>query len=142
MLMDIDNGTSCYNVGANTSIPINAWEWINYNDGSTANVIKATLSQGSHTFKLTGTAAGVSVDRIVALSDASCVPTGTGDNCAPSNVLGPSVSLTAPAASATVSGTATVSATASSAAGVTQVGVTQVVFKVDGSTIATDTASP
>ncbi len=49
----------------------------------------------------------------------------------------PSVSLTAPAAGATVSGSATISATASD-----NTGVASVDFRVDGATIATDSTSP
>src|SRR5580700_9615901 len=81
ILLNIDNGTTCYDIGGSTTLPSNTWEWINYNDGNTANTIRLTLSQGNHSLELIGTAGGVAVDRIEAVSDASCIPSGTGDNC-------------------------------------------------------------
>jgi hypothetical protein len=81
ILLNIGSGSSCYDIGDSSAIPANAWEWIDYNDGNTANAIRLSLSQGNHTFELIGTAQNVAVDRIEALSDASCVPSGTGDNC-------------------------------------------------------------
>ena len=54
-----------------------------------------------------------------------------------SDASAPSVSLTSPANGATVSGTVSLSATASD-----NVGVTQVVFLVDGAVVATDTSAP
>jgi YVTN family beta-propeller protein len=56
---------------------------------------------------------------------------------APSDTTGPSVSITSPAAGATVTGTVAVAATASDAAG-----VASVTFKVDGTVIGTDTSAP
>lgn len=80
ILLKIDN-TSCYNVGANSSLPTSTWEWVNYSDGSSANAISLSLSAGSHTLEFVGTYAGVEVDRVLAVPGTSCTPTGTGDNC-------------------------------------------------------------
>lgn len=55
----------------------------------------------------------------------------------PADVTAPTVSITSPLNGATVSGSTSLQATASDA-----VGVTSVVFRVNGSTIATDTSSP
>ncbi|MFO1152046.1 MAG: DUF4082 domain-containing protein [Rhodospirillales bacterium] len=55
----------------------------------------------------------------------------------PSDITPPSVSLTAPASGATVSGSVTVSANASD-----NIGVASVDFRVDGTVISTDTTSP
>lgn len=115
------------------------WTWVDYNDGSGSNVIQTSLSQGTHTFVLTGTQSGVGIDRIEALSDGSCTPSGTGDNCAPPpDTTAPSVSITALTSGATVSGTTTITASASD-----NVGVASVQFKLDGSNLGSaDTASP
>jgi len=138
ILLSID-GTNCYNVGGGSSIPANSWAWVNYNDGSSSNVIQASLSQGTHTFVLTGTQSGVGIDRIEALTDGSCIPTGTGDNCAPPpDTTAPTVSISAPASGATVSGTTTITANASD-----NVAVASVQFKLDGNNLGSaDTASP
>lgn len=138
ILLNIDN-TSCYNVGGGSSIPANTWTWVNYNDGSASNAIKLSLSQGNHTFTLTGTETGVSIDRIEVLSDATCTPSGVGDNCTPvADTTPPTVSLSAPANNATVSGTTTVSATASD-----NVAVASVQFRLDGANLGpVDIASP
>jgi peptidoglycan/xylan/chitin deacetylase (PgdA/CDA1 family) len=55
----------------------------------------------------------------------------------PADATAPTVSLTAPASGATVSGTTTISASASD-----NVGVTKVEFLVDGAVVGTDTTSP
>ncbi len=131
------DGATCYNVGASTSIPANTWTWVNYADGATATPITLSLSAGTHTIKLIGTQAGVSVDRLLFYSDASCVPTGTGDNCQSGDATAPTVSLVAPTNNATVSGVTTMTATASDASG-----ISQVKFLVDGTVVSTDTTSP
>jgi len=82
VLLNVDNNTSCYNVGDSSSLPVGSWEWVDYNDGSTSNVINLTLSAGTHTFEFVGTDPNVEIDRILAVPTSdSCTPTGTGDNC-------------------------------------------------------------
>jgi len=135
-LLQVD-GTTCYNVGG-ASIPANTWTWVDYQGGNTATKVQQSLSQGAHALVLLGNAPGVKIDRVVALSDTSCVPTGTGDNCnVPSDTTPPVVTLTAPAEGASVSGTVTVSASASD-----NTGVTKVEFYDNTTLIATDTTSP
>lgn len=135
-LLEVDGG-SCYNVGGAT-ITANTWTWVDYQGGSSANKVQQSLSQGSHTLKLIGNAPGVKVDRVVAVSDTTCVPTGTGDNCnVPSDTTPPTVTLTAPQEGATVSGSVPLTATASD-----NVGVTKVEFYDNSSLVATDTTSP
>jgi len=73
------NGT-CYNVGGGSSIPTNSWQWVNYYDGSSANVMQQSLSQGTQSILLTGTASGVRVDA-VEFVPGSCTPSGNGSNC-------------------------------------------------------------
>lgn len=89
VLLDIDSAT-CYTVGG-SSVPTYASGTSTYFSGNTTNwinrtssdvVISQSLSSGSHTIKLIGTGEGVVVDRVLFTSDDSCIPTGTGDNCA------------------------------------------------------------
>lgn len=79
-LLEVD-GNTCYTVG-DSAIPANTWTWVNYQGGNTSSLITANLSAGSHTVKMIGREANVKLDRVLFLSDTSCVPTGTGDNCA------------------------------------------------------------
>ncbi len=132
----IDTST-CFNVGGSASIPANTWTWVNYQNGVTTTPNTVSLTAASHTVKLIGTSPGVSVDRVILTSDSTCTPTGTGTNCATGDATPPTVSLTAPASGATVSGTSTLTATASDASG-----IQSVKFAVDGTVVNTDTSSP
>jgi hypothetical protein len=140
--LEID-GANCYIVGDNNAIPTGTWTWVNYQNGTTTSILDLSLTTGSHTFKMIGREDGVKLDRVILTSDTSCVPSGTGDNCggvpvAPGDTIPPTVSLTAPTAGATLTGTASLSATASD-----NVGVAGVQFKVDGTNVgAEDTTSP
>ena len=78
--LQIDCGSPISVGGAN--LTADTWTWVNYKDGNTASKITATLTAGSHDFFLTGEDPGVIVDRVIFATDANCVPTGTGDNCA------------------------------------------------------------
>lgn len=135
-LLEID-GANCYNVGGG-SIPASTWTWVDYHSGSSSSKVQLSLSQGSHSLKLIGNAPGVKVDRVVAVSDLTCVPTGFGDNCnVPDDNQPPTVTLTAPAEGASVSGTVSLTASATD-----NVGVTKVEFYDNSSLITTDTSSP
>jgi hypothetical protein len=148
--LNIDN-TNCYNVGGDSSIPTTgSWDWVDDYDGNTANLVNVSLSQGTHSFKLTGSQSGISIDRLIAVpvtsgGAVSCTPTNTqvataGDNCAPLNNTAsapPTVSVTAPAASATVSGTTTISASATDS-----LGIASVQFELDGSALGSPIVAP
>jgi chitodextrinase len=135
-LLQVD-GSTCYTVGG-AALTANSWTWVDYQSGSNTNKIQQSLAQGSHTLVLIGNAPGVKVDRIIAVSDTSCVPTGTGDNCnTPSDTAPPAVTLTAPAEGSSVSGSVSLTASASDS-----VGVTKVEFYDNTSLIATDTSAP
>ncbi len=151
-LLDID-GTSCYTVGGSSSIATSAgltanppsgtinWVWVDYQNGTTSSKITQTLTAGNHTFKSIGSKPNVAVDRVIVTSDLNCMPTGTGQNCAnPPDTTLPTVSITAPANSSTVSGTVSVTATASDDSGT----VSKVEFYIDNSStpVATDTSAP
>ena len=135
-LLEVDGG-SCYNVGGG-SISANTWTWVDYQGGTTSNKVQQSLSAGNHTLKLIGNAPGVKVDRVIAVSDTSCTPTGNGDNCnAPNDTQAPTVTLTAPKDGATVSGTTAITATASD-----NTSVGRVEFYDNTTLVGTDTSSP
>ncbi len=134
------NNDPCIVVGDSSSLSNTVWSWVNYRDGNTSSPISVTLSAGNHTFKMIGRESNVRLDRIILTTDTSCVPTGIGENCAnPADTTPPTVSMTAPANNATISGTVTVSANADD-----NVGVTRVEFYRSGSTtpLATRTSAP
>jgi len=130
------DGGCAYNVGDSTSIPASTWTWVNYQDGTTSSTVNVTLTAGAHTLTYTGKEANVQLDRVLLLTDLSCVPTGTGDNCAVNDTTSPSVGVDSPLAGATVSGTVTIAASASDASG-----VKQVEFLIDNVVVSTDTTS-
>lgn len=134
--LEVDGG-NCITVGGG-SIPANTWTWVDYQNGNTSTKIDLSLTSGAHSFNLIGIQPSVAVDRVVLTSDTSCIPTGTGDNCAnPPDTTAPSVSLTAPTNGATVSGSSVnISATASD-----DVGVSKVEFYINSSLVATDMTS-
>jgi hypothetical protein len=135
-LLEVDGG-NCYNVGGG-SISANTWTWVDYHDGASASKNQQSLSAGNHTLKLIGNADGVKVDRVIALSDTNCVPSGNGDNCnTPSDTTAPTVTLTAPSEGTSVSGSVNLAATATD-----NTGVSRVEFYDNTTLIATDTSSP
>lgn len=143
--LEID-GTSCYTVGG-SSVPTyasgsstyfnnNSTNWISKTSGGAQ--IDVTLSAGNHSLKLIGNAPDVVVDRIVMTVDTTCVPTGTGDNCAvPPDTTSPVVAITSPANNAVVTGSQVFEADATD-----DVGVTKVEFRVDGILRITKTDVP
>ncbi len=135
-LLEVDGG-SCITVG-DSAITANTWTWVDYQSGNSATKTNLTLSTGNHTFKMIGREPSVSLDLVILTADTTCVPTGVGTNCSnPGDTTQPSVSLTAPANNATVSGTVPLTATASD-----DVGVTKVEFRVGATIVNTDTTSP
>ena len=144
-LLEVD-GANCYTVGGST-VPTyangattyfvnNSTNWISKTSAGTQ--IDVSLTAGAHTLKLIGNGAGVVVDRLILTQDTTCVPTGTGDNCAnPPDTTPPVVSITSPANNATISAVTTVTANATD-----DVAVSKVEFYVDGTLKATDTTSP
>jgi hypothetical protein len=86
--LQIDN-TSCNLSLGGATIPANTLTWINYQNGSTTNHLTVNLTGGQHQFILAGASAGISIDKILLLTNVSCTPTGDGSNCQPG---GPSAS--------------------------------------------------
>ncbi len=131
--------TNCYVVGDNDTIPANTWTWVDYQNGNASSKIDVNFTTtGNHNIKLIGREDGVKVDRVIAVTDTSCTPTGTGDNCAAPDTTAPTTSITAPTSGATVSGAVNITANASDDSGV----VNKVEFYVDGSLVNTDISSP
>lgn len=134
--LDVD-GTSCYTVG-DSQVPAGAWTWVDYQGGNSASKINMTLTAGTHNLKLVGREAGVAVDRVIMVADTTCVPTNTGNNCLVDvDQTPPVVSLTAPAADATVNGKVNVAATATDTGG-----IGKVEFYVDNTLKTTVAAAP
>lgn len=139
ILLEVDN-TDCYNVGGNSSMATNTWEWVNYYDGNAANTISLPLTAGSHTFEFIGTAGGVEVDRVLLLSDATCTPTGTGNNCDQTTTSDPTVSVTTgPSNGALVRGSISLNATATAGTGDT---ISQAQLLMNGAAVQTVTSAP
>ncbi|HTB48477.1 MAG TPA: fibronectin type III domain-containing protein [Verrucomicrobiae bacterium] len=135
LLLNMDNatGTNCYAVSGASITAANTWTWVD----ATAGLTTPTFTQANHTLVVTGTQSGAALDSIEFLSDPSCNPNNT--DCATStDTTPPTVSVTAPANGATVSGTTSLTATASDDSGT----VSKVEF-YDGTTLlGTDTTSP
>lgn len=137
--LEID-GNTCFAVGGGDQIPANAWTWVNYHDGNVFTSVQHNFSTtGNHTVKLIGNEPNAKLDRVIFTQDMSCVPTGTGDNCAePPDSTPPAVSLTEPASNATVGGQVNVSANASDA----DSGVGKVEFYHGSTKIGEDASYP
>jgi fibronectin type 3 domain-containing protein len=136
VLLDIDGGT-CFTVG-NSNTTAGGWTWVNHQNGTFTSKVTATLTAGNHTITLVGNEPGVKVDRVLAVLDQNCTPTGNGDNCmATSDTQKPAVTITQPASGSTVSGSTTISANATD-----NVGVSKVEFYVDNQLVLSDTSAP
>jgi len=135
-LLEVD-GTSCFVVG-DSGITPNTWTWVNYQNGNTASKITLNLTAGNHAVKMIGREPSVQLGRILFLSDAGCVPAGNGSNCTiAEDTTPPAVSVSAPAAGASVSGTANITANATD-----NTGVLKVEFYINGALVSTSTNSP
>jgi hypothetical protein len=100
LMLQVDGGT-CYNVGGGSAITPSTWTWVNYQNGSAAQVMQASLTAGNHSLELIGISPGVEVDSVLLLANASCIPTGTGSNCTTGQPAPTAPTLTASAASST-----------------------------------------
>lgn len=79
--LEIDDEICNITVG-DATIPANTWSWVDYQNGTTSSKIDVTLTAGTHTFKAYGREPNVKLDRIVFSGVSSCIPSGTGGNCA------------------------------------------------------------
>jgi chitodextrinase len=137
-LLEVD-GNTCYTVG-DSAVAAGAWTWVDYQNGTVSSKVQQSLSAGSHTIKLVGREAGVKLDKVLFVTDTTCVPTGLGDNCttaATGDTEPPTVDITAPNANANITNTVNVTANADD-----NTAVTKVEFYVNGTLASTDTTSP
>lgn len=134
----IDNGCTTI-VGDSASIPPNVWTWVNYTGGNTTAYHDVTLTAGTHQLTYTGKEAGVLLDRVLFISDTSCEPKDTGDNCADADGISPSVAITSPAAGSGITKGSTLPINANAT---DNVAVTKVEFYVDGTLKNTDVTAP
>jgi hypothetical protein len=81
-LLQVDQTTCNVSVGGGTAIPAGSYTWVNYQNGSVSSLVDIPLTAGTHNVILAGQGASLTVDRLIFTTDTSCVPTGTGDNCA------------------------------------------------------------
>lgn len=133
--LEID-GQNCFIVGG--GLTASSWTWVDYQNGNTADKIQLSLAKGDHTLKMIGLKPNVQLDKIIMVSDTSCVPTGFGDNCnTPADTTAPTVTLNTPAEGVTVTGTVPISATASD-----NVGVAKVEFYLNSTLLNTTVSAP
>lgn len=142
MHVQIDNGP--VETFGGKAINANSWTWVDYKNGDSSNKTIQSLSEGTHTVKITGIDRGVKLDRVL-ISNETCTPVGFGNNCAnttstPEREPGKpypaaAVTISSPANRSTVSGTVTVK---SGATFPTQ----EVSFRIDNTWQATDKSSP
>lgn len=134
--LEID-GTTCYTVGG-TSLSPNTWTWVDYQNGSVSNKIQQTLTAGNHTVKFIGVAPNVKLDKLIVASDLTCVISDGNTSCVPpADTTPPTLSLTAPANGATVSGPTKLTASASD-----NTGISKVDFYANSTLLGSDTSSP
>lgn len=129
----------CYEVGG-SSVTAGNWVWIPYQSSGTSAMLDKYLTAGTHKLTLIGNSEGVKVDRLVLVSDLNCTPTGMGDNCDSSvtaDLTPPTVSISAPAASATVAGSTDITESASD-----NVGVSKVETYINSTLLSTKTSAP
>ena len=135
--LQVDDTTCNVAVAAN-GITANTWTWVDYQAATTTNKLDVALTAGAHTLIMAGKDDNVELDRIILTQDTTCIPTGTGDNCAyPPDTTPPTVAITAPTTNTSLTGTTTVAVTATD-----DVAVAKVEVYVDGVLKASDTASP
>lgn len=119
-VLEVDNAI-CYTFG-DAGLTPGAWTWVNYQNGKTTSKVILNLSAGTHTLRAIGTEPKVKFDRILAVQDQNCTPTGNGDNCmVASDTVKPTLKINEPNNATTVSGKLSVKATATDNAAVSKV---------------------
>lgn len=83
--LQLDND-SVVQVGGSSLVP-NIWSWVDWKNNNNTDKLVMSLTAGTHDINIVGLSPGVMIDKIM-ITDESCQPTGTGDNCSltsPSN---------------------------------------------------------
>gem|GEM_PF-1041205 len=116
--LQVDSAYCQITIGNSATIPTGQFTWLDYQNATPSNKVNLTLSAGSHTMIVAGLDPGVGIDKILLLSDQSCVPVGQGTNCgtAPTTIPPPigggtpaPIVSTMPGSSGSISGSAVVS---------------------------------
>ncbi|HUB93930.1 MAG TPA: hypothetical protein VMB52_05500 [Verrucomicrobiae bacterium] len=68
-------------VGGGSGTPGGAFTWVDYQNGSSTNLMNVTLDKGNYTLNMAGVTPGVGVDKLFLTGDTNCIPTGDGSNC-------------------------------------------------------------
>lgn len=90
--MQVDNTFCNLSLGGG-SVTAGALTWIDYQNGDTASKVTLTgLTSGAHVVTLAGKDAGLSVDKLLFLTDTACTPSGDGSNCQASGTPSPTTS--------------------------------------------------
>lgn len=79
-LLQIDENCP-FTVGNLDTMVLNNWQFVDFQNGKTAEKIDVEFSIGTHTIKIIGSEQGLQLDRILLTTNTSCVPIDTGDNC-------------------------------------------------------------
>ena len=139
--VQVDNGCPV-NVGG-SSLAAGEWSWVNSQNGNPTSSTSLSLTAGSHTFILTGSSPGLSIDSILLATDPTCVPVDTGANCLapipppPTDITPPTTILTSPVTGAVLTGSAALTATATD-----DTAVARVDFLSNGAVIDSTTTPP
>lgn len=135
--LQVDDANCNITIAAN-GIAANTWTWIDYQAATTTNKLDVALTAGAHTLIMAGKDDNVELDRVILTQDTTCIPTGTGDNCAyPPDTTPPTVAITSPTTNATLTGVTTVNVSASD-----DVAVAKVEVYIDGVLKSSDTVAP
>lgn len=119
-VLQIDDSV-CGVIVGDGSVPTSGWKWVDYKQGGQK--ITVNLTAGTHTVKMIGREDSVKVDKLLFLSDQSCVPENFGDNCEVVQDTTPPEKPTfnAPTNNEDVVGTKNLNVTATDTVGVTKV---------------------
>ena len=134
------NFSSCGHViGNNTSVSSSTWTWVDSKQasetGTASKVDIPNLPGGSYTMRMSGTEAGVKLDKIMLIGvvsgNSECTPTSTGDNCEVLEDTSPPIaSITSPVGGLTVANPIKVTVDARDA----ETGISKVEFFVHAAT--------
>ncbi len=80
--LQVDSSYCNLSLGGGNSVTAGSLIWVNFQNGNLASkVTLAGLAAGAHQVTLAGQDVGVSVDKLLLLTDTGCTPTGDGANC-------------------------------------------------------------
>jgi chitodextrinase len=123
--VQVDGGCPITLGGA--SLPTDQWSWVDYQNGNPTARATVTLTAGTHKLLLIGRSPQLTIDTVLLVNDATCIPVEFGDNCPitgpPLDVSGPSTALVSPANDSRLVGTVNLTAEAADNVGVTKLDI-------------------